>query len=96
LTVLFGFEISLSQRWAIANDIQYVHTNKTRFKGRKGATRGVANRVGRPSSEQWSLAPAIEYNWSDDYGVIAGVWFTFAGRNTIEFTSGVIAVNIYL
>lgn len=95
LNVLFGFEISLSQNWAIAHDISYLHTNKTRFKGRKGATAGVPNQIGLPSSEQWSLAPAIEYNWTENYGVIAGAWFSFAGRNIPEFASAVIAVNVY-
>lgn len=92
---LFGFELSFTQRWAFAADIEYFHVSKTRFKGRKGATDGVPNVVGLPSSEQFSLAPAIEYNWSANYGVIAGIWYTFAGRNQIEFISGVIAVNIY-
>ncbi|MBS0603521.1 MAG: hypothetical protein JSS60_00625 [Verrucomicrobia bacterium] len=95
LKVLFGFEIAVSQRWALAGDIQYQHINKTRFSGHKGATAGVPNVVGAPSSESLSLAPAIEYNWSANYGVIAGAWFTVAGRNTPEFASAVIAVNIY-
>ncbi len=95
LLFLFGFEISLSQRWAIAGDIQYLHINKSRFKGHKGATAGVPNTVGLPSSEQLSLAPAIEYNWSDNYGIIAGAWFSVAGRNQLEFASGVVALNIY-
>ena len=95
LVVLFGFEISLTQRWAIANDIQYLHVNKTHFKGRKGKTNGVKNVVGFPSSEQFSLAPAIEYDFSAYVGVIAGVWFSVAGRNALDFASGVVAVNIY-
>ncbi len=95
LAVLFGYEFSLSQNWALAGDIQYLHTNKTRFKGRKGSTGGVPNTVTSPSSESWSLAPAVEYNWSAYYGVIAGAWFTVAGRNTPEFVSGVVAINIY-
>ncbi len=95
LTALFGFEISLSQCWAIANDIQYLHMSKTRFKGRKGSTSGIPNKVGAPSSEQWSLAPAIEYSWNLNYGIIAGSWFTVAGRNSLEFASAVIAINIY-
>ncbi len=95
LHVLFGFEISLSQRWAIANDFSYMHINKSRFKGHAGTTAGMPNRVGLPSSEQLSLAPAIEYNWSENYGVIAGAWFSVAGRNIPEFASAVIALNIY-
>ena len=95
LSALFGFELAVTQRWAFAGDISYLHINKTRFKGRKGATRGIPNKVGLPSNETFSLAPAIEYNWSAYYGVIAGAWFTVAGRNTLDFTSGVIAINIY-
>lgn len=95
LVALFGYEFSLSQNWAIAGDIQYQHTNKTRFKGHRGSTDGIPHRLTSPSSESWSLAPAIEYNWSAYYGVIAGAWFTVAGRNTPEFASGVVAINIY-
>jgi hypothetical protein len=95
LSCLFGFEIALSQRWALAGDVQYLHQNKTRFKGHKGATAGVPNAVGSPSSEQWSVAPAIEYNWSAYYGIIAGAWFSVGGRNQTEFASAVVAVNIY-
>jgi hypothetical protein len=95
LTCQFGYEFSLSQRWALAGDIQYNHQSKTRFKGRKGATAGVPNPIGPPSNEQWSLAPAIEYNWNDYYGIIAGAWFTVGGRNSTEFASAVVAFNIY-
>lgn len=89
---LFGFEFALSQNWAIANDISYTHINKSRFKGRRG---NALNRVGLPSSEQFSLAPAIEYNWTENYGVIAGAWFSVAGRNIPTFASAVISVNVY-
>ncbi len=92
---LFGFELSLSQNWALAGDVQYQHINKTRFKGHAGKTRGIPNKVGGPSSESLSLAPAVEYNWSSNYGVIAGAWFSVAGRNAAEFASGVVALNIY-
>ncbi|MES2122546.1 MAG: hypothetical protein V4492_07205, partial [Chlamydiota bacterium] len=80
---------------ALALDIQYQHNNKTRFSGHKGRTRGVRNVVGGPSSEQFSLAPAFEYNFTYNVGLIAGCWFTVAGRNALEFASGVVAINIY-
>lgn len=96
LNCLFGFEIALSQRWVIAGDIQYTHQNRTRFSGHRGKTAGVRNLIGGPSNEQWSLAPAIEYNWSAYVGLIAGCWFTVAGRNSQEFASGVVAVSIYI
>lgn len=95
LTCLFGCELSLTQNWTLATDIQYQHVNKTRFKGHRGNTANVPNVIGGPSSELFALAPAIEYNWSANYGVIAGAWFSVGGRNTEEFASGVIAINIY-
>jgi len=91
----FGLEYTLSQTWALAFDALYSHSNKTRFKGNAGTTDGVPNSIGGPSSEHFSIAPAIEYNWSENYGVIAGAWFSLAGRNASEFANGVIALNIY-
>lgn len=84
-----GLEYSLTQRWALALDVICAYAPKTRFKGVDGA--GMTN----GSTAQWSLAPALEYNWSVQWGVIAGCWFTAAGRNTHAFQSGVIAINYY-
>ncbi|MGE0670345.1 MAG: hypothetical protein AB7H48_06560 [Parachlamydiales bacterium] len=86
---ILGMELSLTPNWALACDFQYVHENKTRFSGKATAP------VGGPSNEQFSVAPAFEYNWNANVGIIAGAWFSFAGRNAAEFASGVIAVNIY-
>ncbi len=88
-TTLLGLEYTLAQKWALAFDAQYVHQNRVRFSGRSN------DPIGRPSQEQFSIAPALEYNLSAYVGIIAGVWFTIAGRNTAEFTNGVIAINIY-
>lgn len=95
LVLLMGMEYTWTRHWALACDFQYLHLNKTRFTGRPGKTNGVANVVGGPSSEQFSIAPAIEYNWSNNIGLIAGVWFSVGGRNTAEFADAVIALNIY-
>ncbi len=94
-TADLGLEYTLARRWALALDVLYVHSNHTRFSGHKGETDGVPNTIGGPSSELFSLAPAIEYNWNGNYGIIAGVWFSVAGRNNPEFVNGVIAFNIY-
>ena len=71
-----GFEMAVSRHWVLAGDVQYIHINKTRFKGHAGKTLGIRNTVGFPSSEQLSLAPAIEYNWTPFVGIIAGAWFS--------------------
>lgn len=94
LNFYFGFELSLPKKWALAYDLLYTHYNKTRFSGYAGKTDGVTNPVGSPSSEQFSMAPALEYDWNENYGVVGGVWFTFAGRNSSQFVQGVIALNV--
>lgn len=56
-------------------------------------TSPILTTVGSPSSMQFSLAPAIEYNLSSTIGWIGGVWFSVAGMNTSQFVTGVIAYN---
>lgn len=91
-----GLEYSLTQNWVVATDLVGIWQGRNTFKGIEGemAPRSPAQ-TGLGSSAQFSLAPAIEYNWSEDIGLIAGVWFTVAGREASKFASGVIAFNYY-
>ena len=43
--------------------------------------------IGSGNLDQITLAPALEYNFSSNLGVIAGIWFTVAGKNTPQFTT---------
>ena len=88
---LAGFEYSLTQNWALALDVQYQHTQKRRFSGHSPA----GTKPTFPSREFFALAPALEYNWSSNVGLIAGPWFTVAGRNALDFISYVVAINVY-
>ncbi len=85
----FAIEYSLNKYWALGMDIRYVHQNKSSFRGKKDNAAGV----GLPSSEQVSLAPCLEYSWSENFSTALGPWFTVAGRNSRVFFS--IAGNIY-
>lgn len=94
IAVDLGYEFSFNQRWVFATDFLYTFAFKTTFAGRPGFTAaGTPASVGGPFNDQISLAPAIEYNWSDNFGVIGGVWFSPWGRNTSKFVSGIISVN---
>jgi len=95
-TADLGLQLTLTQNWALALDFVARFSGKTRFSGKVGtAPDGSPASLGRGFQVQYSLAPAIEYNWSAYIGVIAGAWFTVAGKNASEFTSGVIAANFY-
>jgi hypothetical protein len=87
--ILYGMELTLTQNWVFAMDIGAFISAKTRFSGHTKSPTGL------PSSTQITLSPAIEYNWSQDVGVIIGTWFTVAGRNSYQFISGVGAVSLY-
>jgi hypothetical protein len=85
-----GLEYTLSQNWALALDVYYQHNNKRRFSGHSAGAP-----IKGPSREQISLAPAFEYNWSSNVGIIFGPWFTVAGRNSAQFVQWVGAINVY-
>jgi len=74
-----GFEYSLTQHWVPAIDLLYTNSAVSRFVGTPGASLDLS------SGEELSIAPAIEYNVTKDFGLILGDWFSLAGRNTSDF-----------
>ena len=90
----FGYEISLSQSWVAAIDVVYSMTKSTKFHGNPGTrSDGSAASVGTGYSDNLSLAPALEYNWNPNLGLIAGAWFSVYGRNSLNFLSGIISLT---
>ncbi len=91
-----AFEYCISKRWVLAMDLVGEWSAKNRFSGNRGV--GIDGRpasIGSKASVEYSLAPALEYNWNEHLGIIAGPWFTVAGKNTIQFFSGVVALSYY-
>lgn len=84
-----AIEITITQRWVFAMDVVGTWAGKTRFKGKTSVPNSP------PMSIQFSLAPAIEYNWNENIGIIIGPWFTVAGKNSVKFVSGIFAFNYY-
>jgi hypothetical protein len=76
-----AIEYSLNQFWALGMDMRYTHQDKVVFK----PARKSADQLGLPSSEQFSLAPCLEYSWSENLSAAIGPWFTIAGRNSETF-----------
>lgn len=95
LSVDFGYEYSINQRWVLATDIVYTATNRTKFHGNPGTLAdGTPASVGSGYSDNLSLSPAIEYNFNENIGFIGGVWFSVYGRNSGNFASGILSVTI--
>jgi hypothetical protein len=91
-----AFEYTLSQNITFAIDLFWEAQSKGIFKGNPGKTpTGEKAFVLSPRFQRFSLAPALEYNFSDTTGIIAGSWFTVAGKNTPQFASFVISLNYY-
>jgi hypothetical protein len=92
--IMQSFEYSLTRNWALALDTVYTHVNRRRFSGHTPP--GTAPTA--PSSELFTIAPALEYNFNENVGLIAGPWFSIAGRNnnfSPDFISWIFAINIY-
>jgi hypothetical protein len=80
---------AIDQRWVLAFDLVQNFANGARLRGVDGS--GASN-TKAPASQSTAIAPAVEYNWSDSIGVIAGVEFTVAGRNTSSYVAPQIAL----
>jgi len=46
---------------------------------------GNYEKIGSGNVAQITLAPALEYNFSDDIGIIGGAWFSVSGKNAPAF-----------
>jgi hypothetical protein len=92
----FGLELTLSRNWAFALDLVGNWTFSSKFSGNPG--RDLDGHISKnvlPPSTIFSIAPAIEYNWSESLGVIGGWWGSFAGKNTTQYSSFVFSLNYY-
>lgn len=91
-----GLEYTLTKHWVPALDFTYSNVDKSIFTGQRGVTNdGKVAALSTKQRENFTLAPALEYNFSANLGIIAGVWFTVAGKDTSDFTSYVVALNYY-
>ncbi|MGH8291386.1 MAG: transporter [Steroidobacteraceae bacterium] len=94
-----GFEYSLTRSWVLAMDINWERDGNTSVAGGYMQSTGTLLLSSSPvqdsgSSERLYLAPAVEYNWNAQMGVIAGVRIAAAGRNVTATVTPVVAINM--
>ena len=85
-----AWEYSLTQRWVLALDLAYRHAQATPVLGWANAAR-VAYRL--PPSAYFAFAPAIEYNWRSNLGLLFGVRVFTGGNNSATTVTPAIALN---
>jgi hypothetical protein len=90
-----ALEYEFTRNWAYAMDLIGQWDGPVRFSGHLGQdSSGATATMGGPSSYQLTVAPAIEYNWSESAGFIGGPWWSFAGRNSKQFAGFLLSVAL--
>jgi len=88
-----SWEYSLTRRWVLALDATYRRQGNTPVNGYNISSPWQAVHFDSGSSDAFGLAPAIEYSWKRNLGVLLGARFIPAGRNVNATISPAIAIN---
>ena len=93
VTTGLAFEYSITQKLVLASDFQFQAS-------RPGSAFGYVNNVPTylrgSTSDNFQIAPAVEYSFNDYVGIIAGCAFTVEGHNTSQIIQPQIAFNFVL
>jgi hypothetical protein len=95
-----SWEYSVTRNWVLALDVVYEHDANTRVVGSYPTQQSGDNspasifRGNSGSSESLGFAPAVEYNWTANVGVIFGAKLVTAGHNTDAVVIPVVAINV--
>jgi hypothetical protein len=87
-----AFEYSLTRNWVLALDIAHNQSANTTVRGRYPD--GTEIRANSRSSRALYLAPAVEYNFNSQVGIIVGARLMPDGRNTTQTVTPVAAINM--
>jgi hypothetical protein len=92
-----AFEYTLTQNWVAVMEGTLAKGKATRFNGELniGNLGGPSASIGSGDYRAATLAPALEYNFSSNLGLIGGLWFPVAGKNTSHNMTYMLALNAY-
>lgn len=95
LGVSTSAEYSIDAHWALATDLTYNRTSPAQLTGVVGTGESATVFARRDAVQSvYSVAPAVEYNFNDRFGLIGGVQLSFAGRNNDAFVTPMTAFNM--
>ncbi len=93
-----AWEYSLTRRWVLALDATYRHNGNTRTTGydildSNGVRNPPSIQLDSGASEVFAFAPAIEYSWKPNLGVLLGVRLIPPAHNTHASITPAVAIN---
>jgi hypothetical protein len=96
-SITLSGEYSVTRNWVLALDLYYQHDDNTHVSGSvtSDGAQPVSFEQNSGSSWRFGLAPAIEYNFNGNVGVIVGFRWFAAGRNTSASLTPVAAINMF-
>jgi len=80
-------EYSITRNWVFATDLLYKHSGNTQIGGLGSVTNSG-------SSDAYFVAPAIEYNWTPNAGILLGLRTNPAGMNVSATLVPALAINM--
>jgi len=88
-----AWEYSVTRNWVAAIDFYYRHGRQTGVDG-TDATGFV--HLGDGPSDTFAVAPAVEYSWTPNLGVLFGARFIMPARNTRPSVTPIVALSAFL
>jgi hypothetical protein len=88
-----SWEYSLTRKWVLALDVVYRHNWNTRVTGYNSTQNPPDILMDSGSSEEFAFAPAIEYSWKSNLGVLLGTRVIPASHNTKATITPAVAIN---
>lgn len=86
-------EYSITQKLVFASDFQF---SASRASSAYGFLGNLPTYLRGSTSDNFQIAPAVEYSFNDYFGIIAGSSFTVEGHNTSQVIQPQIAFNFVL
>lgn len=94
-TADLAFEYSMTQNWVLALDLLYRHAENTRLSGRSAPDAASDDvRVDTGPHTSFALAPAVEYNWNANIGLLLGVRYIPRTKAASATTTPALALNM--
>ena len=90
-----SLEYSLTRRWVLALDLFRNHDGATRVDGSSDPIDALPTPVHLQAgaSDAYGYAPAVEYSWTPNLGVLLGARVIVGGHNTTRSLTPAIAIN---